>query len=438
MWSISFWLNVALVLAAVGILIATLARLRIALSTILALQLFPALIGAILLYRSGVVPFRTGAVYIAGVAAFVIGLWIANKFRRQRHSPAPNDAELELQNNSVTLLTNAAVWTVVIFASSLSLYHLAVGGIPILSTNVERARFDFTSSGLFGLPGRMYLYGTKISWILATVWAAHRQIRLRKSGPWVVATTILIATTLASGFKGQALSTFVLMLAVTSFISTRRITFAGAFGRYWPAVAAGLFYFGLTANTYATYSNGSDGIATRAIERATVTAAEPPAIAISFGSQVSPWLNDLQYYAERYFSIGNSPGYSFERAVSASIIGANPLRAEYLTPVNVGALAEFVASLGVVVGLAAYGSLAFSLVRLEQANFASPIAATIACIASYMGYTFVLKGGLIYQIINWALVAALLLAVGSIARLLLGPEPGTFGARLASAQRFNT
>ena len=52
--------------------------------------------------------------------------------------------------------------TLVAFAGVISFfvaYHFIVGGVPLLSADVELARFNFSGSGLFGIPGRMYLFG---------------------------------------------------------------------------------------------------------------------------------------------------------------------------------------------------------------------------------------------------------------------------------------
>src|SRR5690348_8100753 len=97
-------------------------------------------------------------------------------------------------------------------------YHLIALGLPILQPDVEIRRFDFTSSGLLGIPGRMFLYGlpfSVIAWTLAGSRVGSKSVHRWVRGTWGA----YVAAQVASGFKGGLLNIVILYVMARAFAS---------------------------------------------------------------------------------------------------------------------------------------------------------------------------------------------------------------------------
>src|SRR5439155_18948606 len=106
----------------------------------------------------------------------------------------------------------ATTVTIVVVAGTLA--HFAVGGIPLLSSNVEIARLDVTASGLLGIPGRIYLFGIPLA--LAACLRGERIGSRAAFSTWqsrLLLATFVISRIL-SGFKSGLLEVVVITLLI--------------------------------------------------------------------------------------------------------------------------------------------------------------------------------------------------------------------------------
>ena len=103
-------------------------------------------------------------IFMSGMIGLLLGLMIGNK--NSSGQPQIINIRLKLkkrnQHNRMLLLFVAFITLGVI-------YHYAVGGMPIFSPNIITDRFDNNTSGLFGLPGRINLFGTYFAFFLAAI-----------------------------------------------------------------------------------------------------------------------------------------------------------------------------------------------------------------------------------------------------------------------------
>lgn len=315
------------------------------------------------------------------------------------------------------------VWIV----GALAIYHLMKGGLPFLGTNVEVSRFDFTSSGLFGIPGRMFLYGVPITWSLATASAFSRPSgRLLDQRSWRIATAFLIATSLLGGFKSGVVSLLTTCILVVSTVSEgwhyRVVTLLR---RYWIAVVLALGYAMLVAlKFYPTYRDSNESIGVLILDRIFVDGIQPKALALSgeLAPQRENILADLRYFLLKY--TGNpTPGmYPAERQISAAIIGVDPASDAWTTPVTVGGVAELIFFLGPVWA----ALVAFFLGLLTRAicskRSESWVTRGVGAVWVLMINSWVSRGGLVYYALNYAVVLVFVLLMVWTSRRIL-PRP---------------
>lgn len=322
-------------------------------------------------------------------------------------------------------LPDAALWCVVFTAGLLGVYHLIVAGIPIFASDIETRRFDFTSSGLFGVPGRMYLFGITMAWIAASANAEARRLPWRRYRPWRWATAFLVLTTLLSGFKGEVSSLFLTIAAIFVIVTQKRVTVGAALRKYWWIAAIPVGYFALVATLYPSYTSTGDPFYIQIFDRLTVIPAEPIQVAME-GRTVpfptSPVVSDLWYFLHKYTGHADPGSFTFERAVSATIIGVNPASTAWTTPVTVSSFAEVFVSFGMLAALAVQAVSGAVLAYAETAVRRSVLGVIIRAIVGVALFSWVVKGGLAYHLLNYGFVAVALFLVGMIGSSLAGRE----------------
>ena len=401
---------------------------RVSLVSLLVVQLAASVFGMWLLVTSGHIAPSILWTYGLGLAGLVAGRLLATL------RPPPVES-VPTRNSG---LSDSVVWSVIVVSAALAFYHLLRAGIPILSSDVEIERFDFTSSGLFGIPGRMYLFGVKIAWIVASANAAVLRIPWTRNRPWWGASAALLVISLLSGFKGQIPALASIALMVWIMTHRDRLTYWNVVRRFWPVAVAAVVYFLLVAGQYGTYRDSRQSVLQSSWERWTTGSAQAPSIALGghFGHLPGNSLvNDLLYYAERYAGIGPGAPYSVDRAVSASITHANPASSEWVVPVTVGGYSELVLACGIPLAIAAMVAIGWYLGVLEKAPISGPLRLAIRIVIVSVIMTFVVKGGLVYAVLNWAAVALILLGVGALAYVLLDRPRAIPEARRPSAER---
>jgi hypothetical protein len=380
------------------------------------------------------------AVCLVGTLALIVGYAIAGRQRHrlssgQRGDPHPTARDV-------------LGWLSIVTAALVAV-HFVRGGIPLFSADVETARFQIAGSGLFGLPGRAYLFGLpilvlayaslrslsrremRLFALVLTTFVASRLLGGLKSGLWEVTLVILIAHVVHTGSAPPVLSRPVVRRALIAVLA---IVFAGYLGSQYASIqirstrdAAGYLIERLTVGTVAAgaYSVEGHGL-----------------------DLIGPHLaRDFLYYADRYTagipsSVGlfAPPLYDTSRLVSTGLQGLPVGTTGYVTPVAVGfAPALFLdwRWAGVFVGMAAAGFLMRRLqwLAVETSGIAAGIWGTATLLTIYV----VTNGGLAYYVINFAAVAvlyylasgALTAAAGGAARGKTSPgamvheEPGT-------------
>jgi len=399
----------ALVLA-VSALIALLGS-RVSLVSLLVVQLTASFFGMWLLVTSGHIAPSILWMYGLGLAGLVTGGVLATL----RNPPVES---VRARNAG---LSDAVVWSVIVVSAAMASYHLLRAGIPIFSSDVEIERFDFTSSGLFGIPGRMYLFGVKIAWIVASANAAVLRIPWTRYRPWWGASAALLAISLLSGFKGQIPALAGIALMVWIMTHRDRLTYWSVVRRFWPVAVAAVGYFLLVAGQYGTYQDSRQSVLQSSWERWTTGSAQAPSIALGGRFAYLPGnslVNDFLYYAQRYAGIGPGAPYSVDRAVSASITHANPASSDWVVPVTVGGYSELVLACGIPLAIAAMVAIGWYLGALKKAPMGGPLRLAIRIVIVSVIMTFVVKGGLVYAVVNWTAVAVILFGVGAVAHAL--------------------
>lgn len=308
---------------------------------------------------------------------------------------------------------------VVLAAGGLAFYHIAIVGPPIFASDIEVSRFDFTSSGFFGIPGRMYLFGTTFAWIIASANAQALGRRWRTYTPWKMATGILLILALLSGFKGELLATAVVLMCTYVVISGRTLRLGTLIIRYWWALVPPVAYFLLVAGLYQTYASSGKSTLQLTWERLTVVAAEPTQFALTYFDSFDGGLaSDFAYFLTKYVGQSVAGRYTFERAVSAAILNIAPESSAWAPPVTVGGFAESAAFFGVPAALSAMAMCGFILGWLTTLRVYSATRLTIAAVVSWAIYTWMLKGGLAYHVLNFSIVLLMLLSIAWIASML--------------------
>lgn len=394
---------------------------RVSVVSILVLQLTASVVGMWILADAHEVAWPVFVCYAMAIAALAAGR-LACRLTPERTRP--------LLPSTLPHLSAPVMWSLVIVSSAFAGYHLLLAGIPILTSNVEIQRFDFTSSGFFGIPGRMFLFGLKITWVVAAANAAAQRIPWTAYPPWIAASVSLLGASLASGFKGQILSLALTCLLVWLLTNHGRLTYWTVARRFWPLGAAAVGYFLLVAGQYSTYQAAQVSILQSAFNRWTIGSAETPAVVLNggvVGMPTNPLMNDILYYAWRYAGIRPGTEFSTERAVSASITGVDPATQVWVVPVNVGGYAELVASFGVPAAIVGMLIVGWVLGRIELLPPAGTIGTSVRIVAVLMIIAVVVKGGLVYVVVNWSAVAAMLVAVGLFTHMLFDRRsPGRY------------
>ncbi|GAA1687172.1 hypothetical protein GCM10009808_00190 [Microbacterium sediminicola] len=382
-----------------------------------AVQMVFRVIGLMMLGESGRASYASAWLFMVSLVAFVIGYFAAEFVIRARGASPPV---------RLKAFPSAAVWAVVLVAGVLGIYHLIAGGIPIFSSSIETERFDFSSSGLFGIPGRMYLFGVPIAWILASVNAQALQMRWRDYGPWRWATAAFVITTFLSGFKGDAFSLVLTLVALYIVISGSRITVGTMVRKFWWTGVVAVGYFVVVASLYPTYSSSGYSVAEQLFRRLTTVPAVPVYYAmegLATEPGAVPIIADFGYFLAKYSGNEIAGSFSFERAVSAAMIGVDPSSQAWTTPVTVSGYAELFASFGGIVAVVAIFFTGILLSWIESGPHRTSIGLVLRAVTGMALVSWLARGGLAYHVVNYFAVIAFLAAIGFAATLFTTIRP---------------
>ena len=135
-------------------------------------------------------------------------------------------------------------------------------------------------------------------------------------------------------------------------------------------------------------------------------------------------MNDILYYAQRYAGIGPGAPYSVDpRAVSASITHAESRIQRLGGALTVGGYSELVLPRWEFRWRSRPWSRSVDLGVLEKRPMGGPLRLAIRIVIVLVIITFVVKGGLVYAVVNWTAVAVILFGVGAVAHALFD-RPG--------------
>lgn len=356
------------------------------------------------------------ALFVLGVAGLFAGYIVVRYFSLRTS-----------RSFSAQPMSGGVVWCIIGVAGIGTLYHFAVAGVPIFATDIERARFDFAGSGLFGLPGRMFLYGTKFAWVVASLNATALGRDWKRYPPWWAATGLTLGSALLSGFKGQVLTFVVLILVVHGFVSAGRGQRIGRLGaKYGWVLATGFAYFFYVATKYGTYARTGRGGIRLLGERLTGLAAEPAVLVLSWvseGSRANILRSDLHYYLLKYAGGDVSSMFAFERQVSGSIYDINPASNAFAPPVTIGGPSELMFAVGPLVAVPLLVLIGAFCARLETPVQGTVLRNAVRACFLFALYTWAIRGGLIHALLNWGAVLALMTLLAVAVRIVSGRTP---------------
>src|SRR5581483_156043 len=148
--------------------------------------------------------------YFIGTACFLAGYFCFGFMKRaERVASVAGARGVRAKRNDPAIMLFA------IIVSSLAIYHIMAVGIPALSRNPDMARWDFTSSGLFGVPGRMYLFGMPFLAILVST-ARDRNLAPVSSKLVAFVWIVFSLVNAGGGFKGGLVKVVGVMLLVAA------------------------------------------------------------------------------------------------------------------------------------------------------------------------------------------------------------------------------
>lgn len=305
---------------------------------------------------------------------------------------------------------------------ALAVLHFLLGGIPVLSADVETQRFSLGASGLGGFPSRAVMYCIPAVALIALATITRSTMRMTIA-VWI----LYVVTQLLLGFKGALIE--VVTTAIIGYLVRVRKPRKAVL--LWLLVAAGLgaLYVNFIASLYTTMAETSGGF-DYIVRRATVGAIEAGYDAMRDLYPAAPdgpvFWHDLTVLLQRYTGTATQDGYTFDTLASSMMTGT-PLGAGYfIVPVTVGGAVYLLfstsplISLAILLALGWLWSKAVAWLRVS-ASLKSIIIGALLLAGIRI---FVLNGNGAYLLINLTFSAAIMLAIGALSRL--GRRRGAF------------
>jgi hypothetical protein len=306
-------------------------------------------------------------------------------------------------------------------------YHYLRAGIPLLSIQVETARFERAASGLFGIPSRLALPGTLFVVFLVGTYqhvTGERDPRVRLL--LRAAYAIALLTLLLSGFK-SSLIIFVEVLVILHCyvpaareqerLSTRKIVLIGV---------AALGVVVLVAALYARYRDIETAVLARIADRIFYVSGLPfyyvvhelyPALGPGGGHYF--WL-DLQYLMGQLNLLADFVPYTGTQAISAALHGRS-----VLTDFNVPTTVNIFGALYLEGGLTALLAGSFGFGALCSWLYAAPfktrnvVGCSVLLYAQLAVFSVASKGSVAYDLADRTGTLLLLLLLLGLSVLIV-------------------
>ena len=391
---------------------------------LLILNIYFSILGTAILSTRGIGSLRSFLLVTIAAIALLVGHYLGTVRNESKSLRLKSNSNLLFHNGA---LDDSTVYVLVCAVALITFYHLIVGGIPILSSRVEVARFNFNSSGLFGIPGRIFLYGVPFAWVVASANAKLKSIPWKSYNPWLIATGTLIISSISSGFKGDLFSALVLFLgAVSQFDSKRQMTFSHLIKRYQSLLFISLAYFFIVARQYRSYKLVDAPLWEQLFGRLTVSGAEPGTFLMGLSrddySNFS-LVSDFQVLISKYTGLVLSDRITLERFVSIKLLGWDHVTTSYFAPpVTIGIFPETMFYFGTVFAILVMLIVGFTFARLEVSNNVNTLKTTAVILLQSLLSLIVIKGAVAYHILNVLLIDCIMLIFVFILNMTLKPK----------------
>lgn len=280
-----------------------------------------------------------------------------------------------------------------------SIYHFFSIGIPAFSGNSETARFtSISDSGLFGLPGRIVLFGIPIFAVLVVI----KRQDFSKYFLGSVAITWLVSR-IFLGFKGGILE---ILILVAIALGSSEFKFKARTGFYFfLCLLLGSSYALWVGSRYQSLSGRPLNLE-YFLQRVTQGAALPQWTSLDQGAWLSSNKNpvqiDFQYFLSKYFGIGNQENLTFDKLVSTYIYHTPRSLSAFIVPVTIGGTAYLISSFGYVFApilILAFGYI-FAYITSRIISFG--MYGLVLAVAALLGtIVFFSNGNLVYVMINY-------------------------------------
>jgi len=380
---------------------------------------------------------HTSLLYCAAASCFIVGYLTHEKFRHRRRALIASSDRLHSPSRTAPGLRLFG-WIVVM----LTAYHFVVAGVPLFSADIETSRFDFTSSGLLGIPGRMFLFGLPFTVLLVTVASGGKLLQVSRAFV-IFAWCAYAAANLLGGFKGGLVSVLTTMLLARSITSRPLSLRRMVVGWRIVVIVIALLYGGVISLRYRSLGlNSPADVVPYLAARATVSAAEPGYLVFArFGTDGTGgelFTQDTKYFLTKYLPflpLEQSVAFPFEKTISAALSRTPISSTAFIVPVTIGAFPELVANLGI--GIALSGMFLIGVVLSHLVSRAqrctTALKGALFALAVYFLQIYILNGDLVYSFLNLSLMGVLLLLLYGVCQcpwMSFGAiEPRRFHAR---------
>lgn len=374
-------------------------------------------------YRYGVDRGETLPAYIILLSMLVISLTYSIRLKLIRHYDASNINRLKPSKSDYVIIKYFSVF-IIFFV----IYHHVVGGIPLFSPDILLARFDNTTSGLFGLPGRINLFGTFFLFFLLFAYSRLHNKSFIIKLLFAIATSTLIISLIFKGSKGTLIHLVVAILIASQLNRISKIKWmSGKFVNYsyqglplkWLFISFALGMMVFMTVTYlhieagTQYTSIFDALLRRTTEisgmayhTATTTIYEEN------GPGLGKYLIQDVY---RFFDRFGGPGgeYSTMEIVSANTTGTPLDGSHYIVPVELNIIGFFFLEAGIIGVL--IGSIILGLVlanlRIKAGKTNNTLILASVFYIQMLLFYVIIKGDIAWYIFNMGIMLILFVTI---------------------------
>lgn len=340
---------------------------------------------------------------------FLIFIVSSHYYIKQKHAVMSGIKSKEYSDCDFSFSLNKNLFWVIVF---FVLYHYAVGGIPALSSNVITDRFNMTSSGLLGIPGRMASYGNNFMLFYTAFFYFYDKNNRRTSKKYFLYAIFLnIIVAFFSGTKSAIFSIIYTVIYLLAFspreFNIRRFFKIKYFILICAIIIGGFLYFKHYFYAYQNLYSSMDvfkyimyRLTNMSVESGEYLVKYPP-------SERMYYITDFLYYFQKYFHINVIDGiYPLELYTSLGINHVSFTGAYNIyTPVTMGICSEFIYHFGILSVVAIFlVGIIYSRIDLKMHLVMNPTKYAAYGMSITFLNNFISKGNLAYNLINYILV----------------------------------